>query len=94
MGRQKALLRVEGRTFVRRILDTLREGGIDGIETRDEGGQLPLIGTRVEHDAPGASGDFPGRFGVLGTKDDGDVVDPAVAQRVENAADERPALHP
>jgi len=31
MGRQKALLRVEGRTFVRRILDTLRDGGIDEI---------------------------------------------------------------
>jgi molybdenum cofactor cytidylyltransferase len=31
MGRQKALLRVEGRTFVRRILDTLRDGGIDDI---------------------------------------------------------------
>jgi molybdenum cofactor cytidylyltransferase len=31
MGRQKALLWVEGRTFVRRILDTLRDGGIDDI---------------------------------------------------------------
>jgi molybdenum cofactor cytidylyltransferase len=31
MGRHKALLRVEGRTFVRRILDTLRDGGIDDI---------------------------------------------------------------
>jgi molybdenum cofactor cytidylyltransferase len=31
MGRQKALLRVEGRTFVRRILDTLHDGGIDDI---------------------------------------------------------------
>jgi CTP:molybdopterin cytidylyltransferase MocA len=28
MGRHKALLRVEGRTFVRRILDTLHDGGI------------------------------------------------------------------
>ena len=28
MGRPKALLRVEDRTFVRRILDTLRDGGI------------------------------------------------------------------
>jgi molybdenum cofactor cytidylyltransferase len=31
MGRPKALLRVEGRTFVRRILDTLHHGGIDEI---------------------------------------------------------------
>ena len=31
MGRPKALLRVEGRTFVRRILDTLHDGGIDEI---------------------------------------------------------------
>jgi len=31
MGRQKALLWVEGRTFVRRILDTLHDGGIDDI---------------------------------------------------------------
>ena len=31
MGRPKALLRVEGRTFVRRILDTLHEGGLDEI---------------------------------------------------------------
>jgi CTP:molybdopterin cytidylyltransferase MocA len=28
MGRPKALLRVEDRTFVRRVLDTLRDGGI------------------------------------------------------------------
>lgn len=31
MGQAKALLRVEGRTFVRRILDTLRDGGIEEI---------------------------------------------------------------
>jgi molybdenum cofactor cytidylyltransferase len=31
MGRPKALLRVQGRTFVRRIIETLRAGGIDGI---------------------------------------------------------------
>ena len=31
MGRPKALLQVKGRTFVRRILETLRAGGIDGI---------------------------------------------------------------
>lgn len=31
MGRPKALLQVGGRTFVRRILDTLRAGGIDVI---------------------------------------------------------------
>jgi len=31
MGRPKALLQVEGRTFVRRILDTLHDGGIDEI---------------------------------------------------------------
>jgi len=31
MGRPKALLRVEGRTFVRRILDTLHDGGIGEI---------------------------------------------------------------
>jgi molybdenum cofactor cytidylyltransferase len=31
MGRPKALLKVEERTFVRRILDTLRDGGIDEI---------------------------------------------------------------
>ncbi len=31
MGRPKALLRVEGRTFVRRILDTLHKGGIEEI---------------------------------------------------------------
>jgi molybdenum cofactor cytidylyltransferase len=31
MGRSKALLRVEGRTFVRRILQTLHEGGIDEV---------------------------------------------------------------
>lgn len=31
MGRPKALLQVGGRTFVRRILETLRDGGIDEI---------------------------------------------------------------
>lgn len=31
MGRPKALLRVEGRTFVRRVLDTLRDAGIADI---------------------------------------------------------------
>ena len=74
--------------------DGIDAGCVDSVETRDEGGQLALIGTRVDHDAPGARGHFPGRFGVLGTKHDGDVIDPAVAQRVENAADERPAFHP
>jgi len=31
MGRSKALLRVEGRTFVRRILETLHDGGIADV---------------------------------------------------------------
>jgi len=31
MGRPKALLKIEGRTFIRRILDTLHEGGIDEV---------------------------------------------------------------
>jgi molybdenum cofactor cytidylyltransferase len=31
MGRPKALLEADGRTFVRRILDTLREGGTDDV---------------------------------------------------------------
>ena len=31
MGRPKALLRVEGRTFVRRVLDTLHAGGVHDV---------------------------------------------------------------
>ena len=42
MGRPKALLRVEGRTFVRRILDTLRDGGIDEIVVVLRPGQLEV----------------------------------------------------
>ena len=31
MGRSKALLRLEGRTFIRHILETLHDGGIDQV---------------------------------------------------------------
>src|SRR5262245_56248885 len=31
MGRPKALLRIDGRTFVRHVIDALRDGGIDEI---------------------------------------------------------------
>jgi len=42
MGRPKALLRVEGRTFVRRVLDTLHAGGIDEIAVVLRPGQLEV----------------------------------------------------
>jgi molybdenum cofactor cytidylyltransferase len=42
MGRPKALLRVEGRTFVRRILDTLHDGGIEEIVVVLRPGQLEV----------------------------------------------------